>query len=231
MLGISSINYNYHRIAQESHNSSSWRPQMVYYVDSSAYITSKVPPPKVECPCEDCYGISAQDETFFGQFMCLDSAIANNLIETCRKLAGQIRDINGELHFVESTLPSYTLLHAAIEKNRPECAEILLEHGANPDIPNSEGVTPRMMAEKSKNDRLISLVAQKTLKVSRKYNNELGELFSVSEVKESLRDENFSERFERFAFGAARHLGLDPRDYYRSNSPSDSSESPRKKDK
>lgn len=52
----------------------------------------------------------------------------------------------------------FTPLHVAVHFNRLAAAKLLLEHGANPTILNTDGLTPASYAEQKGNQEMISLL-------------------------------------------------------------------------
>lgn len=127
---------------------------------------------------------SRSDET------CLDIACKNGLPEFVRFLlekGAKVNRINeahnrGPIHFAtenghvevltvlldEPTLNpnleagQQTALHMAVKKNDLNCAELLLEKGASPNIPNNKGLTALHMAAMKGQRDMVNLILQKS---------------------------------------------------------------------
>ena len=53
-----------------------------------------------------------------------------------------------------------TALHWAIKRDHVECARVLLELGASPDIENAQGITAKAMMQESANGEMEELLVQ-----------------------------------------------------------------------
>lgn len=60
-----------------------------------------------------------------------------------------------------------TALHWAVEKGHVSCVRALLEAGASTNLPDSEGITAKALADRSDNEELRSLFAKSVASVSR----------------------------------------------------------------
>lgn len=134
--------------------------QYNFNIDDSSWISSNINDPSPQYFLSgETYRLSFSDERFVEKLQLLATAVERSDIATCKEIAPKIRDINGIFHY--SHLPSYTVLHKAVEKKNINVVKILLNHGADADIQNSLGETPRTLAAKINEPSIAALFKQK----------------------------------------------------------------------